>query len=241
MDSYEGRPNEPITLHKYLYANGNPVSNTDPSGRFSISDAVLSVYVRVQLLGLAHPVIASGITSGLSYLNLALFVVNKDYRENLLASAGPVGAGTLLANNLSAATRGSVQAFKGLLPRILPKIPIPYDSGVALQSVRLSAILARFRVEEGATLYRIGTMGRSQAAEAQFWSLESPLSPGFAARYGIPPQNVAAANFIETATVRAGARFVTRVAPAVGTNPGGGIEVVVEPGDIIMRAFNAGM
>jgi RHS repeat-associated protein len=34
QDSYEGRNGEPLTLHKYLYANGNPAMFTDPSGQF---------------------------------------------------------------------------------------------------------------------------------------------------------------------------------------------------------------
>ena len=32
LDTYEGRGNDPLTLHKYLYAHANPVSNIDPSG-----------------------------------------------------------------------------------------------------------------------------------------------------------------------------------------------------------------
>ena len=36
MDTYEGRNGEPMTLHKYLYTHGNPVSNIDPSGNFSL-------------------------------------------------------------------------------------------------------------------------------------------------------------------------------------------------------------
>ncbi|NES97676.1 MAG: RHS repeat protein, partial [Desertifilum sp. SIO1I2] len=31
-DSYEGRLNEPVTLHRYLYGNANPISFIDPSG-----------------------------------------------------------------------------------------------------------------------------------------------------------------------------------------------------------------
>ena len=34
MDSYAGNISDPDTLHKYLYANGNPVKYVDPSGNF---------------------------------------------------------------------------------------------------------------------------------------------------------------------------------------------------------------
>jgi hypothetical protein len=34
MDSYEGTQEEPLTLHKYLYAHADPVNGTDPSGEF---------------------------------------------------------------------------------------------------------------------------------------------------------------------------------------------------------------
>jgi RHS repeat-associated protein len=36
MDTYAGRMHEPVTLHKYLYANGNPVMFVDPSGYVGI-------------------------------------------------------------------------------------------------------------------------------------------------------------------------------------------------------------
>jgi RHS repeat-associated protein len=37
MDSYEGNNQEPLSLHKYLYAHGNPVMFTDPSGNMSMT------------------------------------------------------------------------------------------------------------------------------------------------------------------------------------------------------------
>jgi len=33
MDSYQGSIYDPVSLHKYLYANANPVKYTDPSGK----------------------------------------------------------------------------------------------------------------------------------------------------------------------------------------------------------------
>jgi hypothetical protein len=38
QDSYEGANGEPLSLHKYLYANGNPVMGTDPSGNVTLQE-----------------------------------------------------------------------------------------------------------------------------------------------------------------------------------------------------------
>ena len=109
-----------------------------------------------------------------------------------------------------------------------------------MQSDSPTALAARKKVEQGASLFRIGTMDKSQAAEAQFWSMEHPLTPGFAERHGIPAGNIERADFIEVATLKPGTDFVTRPAPGVGDNAGGGIEVVVPANGVIMDSFNAG-
>jgi RHS repeat-associated protein len=45
MDSFEGVPQDPITLHKYLYANADPTNNIDPSGKFSIGSMISAVNI----------------------------------------------------------------------------------------------------------------------------------------------------------------------------------------------------
>ncbi len=119
-------------------------------------------------------------------------------------------------------------------------ISTPY--GDALQSMAPEALAARNLVQNGQVLYRIGRIGKSEAGEAQFWALENPLSPGFEARYGIPPGNIrkGAINFVEIGELKPGTPFITRPAPPVGKNPGGGIEVVVGQGGIKLRSFSAG-
>jgi hypothetical protein len=115
-------------------------------------------------------------------------------------------------------------------------IATPY--GPAAQATSRAALAARAQVGEGATLWRVGTAGRSAAGEGQFWALEHPLSPGFANRYGVPAQNLKGANFIESGALRPGTPFVTRQAPGVGGSLGGGIEAVVPPGGVILRGFS---
>jgi RHS repeat-associated protein len=116
--------------------------------------------------------------------------------------------------------------------------PVETPYGPAEQGTSPAALAARQQVEEGATLYRLGTLGKSEADSPQFWALEHPLSPGYADRYGIPQENVERANFIETAVVPPGTPFVTREAPGVGGNKGGGIEVVTPPGGAKLQSFS---
>ena len=38
LDPYQGNRHDPLTLHKYMYANANPINNADPTGMWSMSD-----------------------------------------------------------------------------------------------------------------------------------------------------------------------------------------------------------
>ncbi len=51
IDTYEGQPSEPVSLHKYLYANGNPVLNSDPTGMFSTSEIMVGTGIAGALIG----------------------------------------------------------------------------------------------------------------------------------------------------------------------------------------------
>ena len=46
MDSYQGSIYDPVTLHKYLYANANPVMYTDPSGYTSLSELSITTCIQ---------------------------------------------------------------------------------------------------------------------------------------------------------------------------------------------------
>ncbi|GEM_PF-1525877 len=54
VDPFAGVLERPLSLHKYLYADGNPVDNRDPSGRFSLVE--LSVTQAIISLTVLHTV-----------------------------------------------------------------------------------------------------------------------------------------------------------------------------------------
>jgi RHS repeat-associated protein len=54
QDSYEGNASDPMSLHKYLYTNANPVMNSDPSGNFSLGEMMTTVGIIGTLTGIAN-------------------------------------------------------------------------------------------------------------------------------------------------------------------------------------------
>ena len=52
QDTYQGTINGPISLHKYLYANANPVAYSDPSGYTSFVELAGTMAIQGALLGM---------------------------------------------------------------------------------------------------------------------------------------------------------------------------------------------
>ncbi len=64
-DPFLGSPEQPISLHRYLYANGNPVNLTDPSGLETLTNVLTSILIFATLLALYQGLAATAAPSGL--------------------------------------------------------------------------------------------------------------------------------------------------------------------------------
>jgi len=104
-DSYEGEQEDPATLHKYMYANGDGVNLSDPSGNFSLGE--LSMAQRIVVFGgvsAAVGAVSGGIIGGY------LWALQTDFgsRSNGQTFWQAVGSGALFG-----AISGAVVGISG--------------------------------------------------------------------------------------------------------------------------------
>ncbi|TAH64860.1 MAG: RHS repeat protein, partial [Anaerolineaceae bacterium] len=112
-------------------------------------------------------------------------------------------------------------------------INTPY--GKAIQSNSKEALQLRQTVDNGGQLYRTGTFGKSNVTNAQFWAPENPLSSGYANKYGLANSQI---DYVIGGTKITGAPYITRPAPPVPPNLGGGIEIVTNPNSVRLNFFH---
>ena len=60
MDAYQGSQQEPLSLHKYIYANGNPTNGIDPTGYSTLQELLSTLDTYRYLVGAALAVVGLG-------------------------------------------------------------------------------------------------------------------------------------------------------------------------------------
>ncbi len=70
MDTYAGTLDNPVSLHKYLYANANPVMYTDPSGYFSLAETSVAQGIQSTINSVIVPYF--NVKKIMSWANLAV-------------------------------------------------------------------------------------------------------------------------------------------------------------------------
>ena len=133
-------------------------------------------------------------------------------------------------NALLTALGGTSSSGNGF--RFLKSIKTPY--GRARQSISKDALNIYDYTKNGGVLYRGGELGRSNTLEAQFWATENPLTPGYANKYGVALDKF---DYVIQGKIKPNSKFITRKAPGVNHNKGGGIEVVTKKNSVIIENF----
>jgi RHS repeat-associated protein len=97
MDDYSGSPQDPQSLHKYLYCHANPINNIDPSGEFSVVTAALNVLNVVGIISMVVTISSKAVGIGLGIKQL---VELEDFMIELWRAPFPDLVQKLLVRNL---------------------------------------------------------------------------------------------------------------------------------------------
>src|SRR5690242_20474223 len=112
MDSVDGDDESPLSLHKYLYAEADPIDHRDPSGH-DITEVLTVAYVAVTNFAASYPIFTTTLAYVASALNIYLLTTDEDYRTAFLA-LGPAAAVESLAADVRLITTTPAALFRNL-------------------------------------------------------------------------------------------------------------------------------
>lgn len=133
MDRYAGSIFDPVSLHKYLYGNANPVMYRDPTGYFSMSDMMGSLGI----LGVLNGIPTSNLLAGLGILFSGVLLTQvvitpRDMMEGYFVNPFPGNVGQDILNGNTAIwevfENSSLNTAGQLLGRVLEVFGSDTDS-----------------------------------------------------------------------------------------------------------------
>ena len=104
MDTYAGSLSDPISLHKYLFANSNPVMYSDPSGHYTLTEQETAIAIQA-ILGEA--------ISGIVYI-FDWFITDPDSKNHSIGKM-------IIAMMLGLARSAVMGSWGGLLSGLISK------------------------------------------------------------------------------------------------------------------------
>jgi hypothetical protein len=88
MDTFAGSNEDPLSLHKYLYAENNPINNSDPSGNDELADISIATTIGAGLDSTYNGVD----TSVGGAVQATIIGVSKNESENQILAENAIGA-----------------------------------------------------------------------------------------------------------------------------------------------------
>ncbi len=137
MDSFAGSPQDPQSLHKYLYCHANPVNNIDPEGKFSYGDVTLAMAIR-SVLFLIQVTVLVGLVMEATHL-LGKNILREPYLRYIKSSA----IKNRLRPELVAAIIATEQYYLGWSDVLgdAPRARRGHDSSIGLGQIRISTAI----------------------------------------------------------------------------------------------------
>tara|TARA_R110002110_G_scaffold43803_1_gene135614 strand:- start:9555 stop:18386 length:8832 start_codon:yes stop_codon:yes gene_type:complete len=148
-DPFAGTPYDPVSLHRYLYANANPIMNTDPTGELTLTDMAVAGAIATGI-----SLIVSGF-NGESYKE----AIPKAIIAGIFGAAGAVlGGGAAVATELA-----TTRAFAAVVLRESTRKGIVVIANAVAQAT-VSAVWGVFQLSQTDDNYN-ADLGRAEATK----------------------------------------------------------------------------
>ncbi|MDZ7923568.1 MAG: RHS repeat-associated core domain-containing protein [Marinagarivorans sp.] len=159
QDTYAGSGSDPITLHKYLYANADGVNNIDPSGNMTLAGAMQGISISFSMRGAALGAIrlgskvagvgvaGLGINAQLEYLLgfplATMKAQNEINREAMYLAATNVkvnsGEKPIGHHSIPVYMCGAAEASRQQLVPLKPSVHVPLHSAMVTYSAAINS------------------------------------------------------------------------------------------------------
>lgn len=83
MDSYDGQNQDPLSLHKYLYCQGNPVNHIDPSGH-DLGDVMFTMSMQASIFAMRFAPAIRVLTYAGGAIVTAMLVSDEQFRNDFV-------------------------------------------------------------------------------------------------------------------------------------------------------------
>jgi RHS repeat-associated protein len=102
MDSWGGIITDPISLHKYLYANCDPVNNIDPSGNYTLVGVMTTIQIGATIASIAAPVFAGIYLAVVKKVSVYEYMAALCSEDVWIEAAVGIGIGSLMGMGIKA-------------------------------------------------------------------------------------------------------------------------------------------
>ncbi len=117
-DTLAGQNDDPVSLHRYLYASANPINNSDPTGHETLAGQVVTAGGIGSLASSLNVAISQATARALFLLTRAVLASDK-VLFYLEAGTAAVGAGAIIANGAVQLTSTAFEAVADMTDKVV--------------------------------------------------------------------------------------------------------------------------
>jgi RHS repeat-associated protein len=115
MDTEEGQDQDPLSLHKYLYADADPVDGVDPTGHDDMSDTLDALTMTIMSTAIIGPAACAGCGAQVPTDSDAALLARLVFAEAIPTQTGTLAVASVAVNRMHSNSHGFPGSISGVI------------------------------------------------------------------------------------------------------------------------------